>query len=313
MPLDPPIRALVDALAAAGAAEREAADLDERRRMSAATMVLASTGRGPGVVATDHRIAVDGGEIAVRVLRPADLPSPAPAFYFVHGGGWTLGNLDTGEVECGPMAALVPCIVVSVDYRLAPEHPFPTPLEDCVAGYAWLHANAAELGIDPARVAVGGASAGGNLAAALCLAARDRGLPAPCLQLLDVPALDLTPMPVPDEEPSEGLTASEVNQYAAWYLGEHGDPKDPLASPLHAPGLSGLPPAVLTVAELDVLCGQGERYLARLHEAGVPGSAFRVAAHGHGTWIIPITATFTLVREVRAAALRHAFAATLVP
>ena len=313
MPLDPPIQLLVDGLATAGAAERAATDLTERRKLSATVMSFASTGRAPDITVTDHRIPVEGGEIAVRVLRPADLAAPAPAFYFLHGGGWFLGDLDTAEVECGPMASMVPCVVVSVDYRLAPEHPFPVPLADCAAGYRWLHQNAEELGIDPARVAVGGASAGGNLAAALCLLIRDEGLPQPCLQLLDVPALDLTPMPVPEGEVPEGLNASGINECIGFYLGEHGDAKDPLASPLLAPDLAGLPPVFITVAELDLLCDQGEQYLARLHAAGVTGAAFRVLAHSHGTWIIPLTATFTLVREVRAAALRHAFAATLVP
>ncbi|MFF0613325.1 alpha/beta hydrolase [Nocardia tengchongensis] len=312
MALDPPIQALVAGLAAAAAAEREAADLNERRRMSAATMVLASTGRGPDVVAADHLIPVDGAEIRVRVLRPAGLAAPAPALYFIHGGGWTLGDLDTAEVECGPMAAMVPCVVVSVEYRLAPEHPFPVPLEDCAAGYRWLHDNARELGIDPARVAVGGVSAGGNLTAALCLLIRDGGMPRPVLQLLDAPGLDLRPLPIPENEALGGLTATAINEYAGNYVGEDGDPQNPLISPLLADDLSDLPPAFITVAELDPLCGQGEEYLERLHAAGGAGVAFRVLAHSHGTWLIPITATFTLVREVRAAALRHAFASTLV-
>lgn len=314
MHLDPPLRRVFEALGAERPAEP--VDLLERRRQADATMLLASTGPEPGVVVSDHAVPVEGGEITVRVSRPETVSgtAAAPAFVFVHGGGWFQGNLDTAPVECGPMASAVPCVVVSVGYRLAPEHPYPTPLEDCVAAYAWVLEHSGELGIDAGRVAVGGTSAGANLTAALCLAVCDRGLPLPVAQLLDCPALDLTmssaSLRAPDLQ--AGLTGDAVAEFAGMYLAGH-DPTDPLASPLLAPDLSGLPPAVITTAEHDPVRDDGERYLARLHDADVPAMGVRVMAHPHGGWVVPITVTHVMVNELRAAALRRAFAGTLDP
>ena len=311
MPLDPPIQRLFDLMGEARGPQPD--DLGERRKLADETMLLASTGPQPGVSVSDHTLPVDDGraEIAVRITRPDGFgTAPAPAFLYMHGGGWSQGNLDTAEVECGPMASLVPCVVVSVGYRLAPEHPFPTPLDDCVAAYAWLLDRAGELAVDASRIAVGGSSAGGNLAAALCLAARDRGLPLPCLQLLDVPGLDLTlgSPSIGDPGTQVGLTGPAVAEYAGWYVPDPADRTDPLASPLLAPDLSGLPPAVIVVAEHDPVRDDGERYLAALHAAGVPAAAVRVLAHPHGGWVVPGTLTHHLVRDLRAAALRQALA-----
>jgi acetyl esterase len=177
-----------------------------------------------------------------------------------------------------------------------------------------------DLGVDTAKVVVGGTSAGGNLSAALCLALRDRGLPLPRAQLLDVPCLDLTMASPSIEENGEGagLTKADVAQYVEWYC--HGlagtggtDATNPLVSPLHAPDLSGLPPAVIMVAEHDPVRDDGERYLAALHAAGVAGVAVRVAAHLHGSWIVPITIASRLVHDLKLATLRRAFDGTLVP
>ncbi|GII92455.1 alpha/beta hydrolase [Sinosporangium siamense] len=303
--LDPPVRRYFAGLAAGAAETQPPADLAEMRRRAAETLLSVAPAPDPRVKVTHHHVPVRRGEIVVRILRPHDLPSPAPAYLFMHGGGWVHGDLDTGEVECGPMATLVPCMVVSVDYRLAPEHPFPTALEDCLAAYTWLLDHASGLGADPARVAVGGASAGANLAAALCLAARDRGLPLPLLQHLDMPALDLTPDSA--FNPAGGaLTPTAIREFAMHYL-DGGDPAHPYASPLHAPDLSGLPPAVILVSEHDPLRDQGERYLVRLHEAGVPAAALRILAHTHASWLIPDTVTSAVVPELRAAGLRRAF------
>ncbi|MGC0419503.1 alpha/beta hydrolase [Embleya sp. AB8] len=315
MPLDPPIQRIIDLLAGHRDPNEPPGTLAERRKLANATMLLAFTGRPDDVTATDHRIPVSGGEITMRLLRPAGLPAVAPVFYFIHGGGWFQGDLDTAEVELGPITAQVPCAVALIDYRLAPEHPYPVPLEDCVAGYAWLLAQHAELGLDPDRIAVGGCSAGGNLAAALCLVARDRGLPMPCAQLLDVPGLELVRMDVEgDDDPNfGGLTAEACNEFFDLYLPADVDPRDPRVSPLCEPDLRGLPPTVITVAEYDPLRGQGERYLTRLHEAGVPAAAFRVLAHLHGGWVIPGTVTHNLVGDLRAASVRRALTGTLAP
>ena len=317
--IDPPVQRLFAAMAEAAPAAPPA-DLDERRHLANATMLLIHPGPELDVTVTDHEVPVEGGTIGVRVTRPDAVPTPAPTLFFIHGGGWFQGNLDTAEVECGLQASEVPCTIVSVDYRLAPEHPFPTPLEDCVAAYRWMLDRADELGVDTSRIVVGGTSAGGNLTAALCLALRDRDLPLPVAQLLDVPCLDLTLASPSIEENGEGagLTKGDVAQYVQWYC--HGlagtggtDPTEPLVSPLHAADLSGLPPAVIMVAEHDPVRDDGERYLAALHAAGVPAVAVRVVSHLHGSWIIPITTTNRLVHDLKLATLRRAFDGTLVP
>jgi acetyl esterase len=309
---DPPLRRLFEALR--GEPAEVPADLDVRRAAANATMLLVHPGPEAGVTVEDRAIPVEGGEILVRIRRPDVWTAPGPALFFVHGGGWFQGNLDTAEVECGPMASAAGCVVVSVDYRLAPEHPFPTPLHDVVAAYEWTLAHADELGIDAARIVAGGTSAGGNLVAALCLVLRDRGLPLPIAQVLDVPAVDLTlASPSMDEVGTgAGLTKDAVAEYAGFYL-DGGDPTDPYASPIFAADLSGLPPAVIVVAEHDPVRDDGERYLARLHAADVPGFAIRVLAHFHGSWIIPVTATNRLLHDLRVATLRRAFDGTLVP
>lgn len=314
MHLDPPLQFIADLLGQGREAEPPSTDLGARRLAARNTMLAASIGR-EGASATETTVPADGRDIPVRVMRPDGLAAPSPAVLYIHGGGWFQGDLDTAEVECGPLASRAGVVVVLVDYRLAPEHPFPAALDDCVAVYEWMLASAAELGIDPGRIIVGGASAGGNLAAALCLALRDRGTAPPLLQLLEVPATDLAM-----ESPSlvefatgAGLTGAEVDQYARWYVGEDGDRRHPYVSPLHAPDLSGLPPALIIVSELDPIRDDGERYLAALHAAGVAGAAFRVLAHFHGGWIVPNTMTHRLILDLRAAAVREAVAGTLVP
>jgi acetyl esterase len=284
-------------------------DLDERRAAANATFKLLYAPEA-GAKVEDH----DVGEIRVRVIRPLEARGDLPGLLFVHGGGWFQGDLDTAEVECGPMATGVGCVVVSVEYRLAPEHPFPTPLEDCITAWQWLHANAADLGIDTSRVAVAGTSAGGNLAAALCVAAKERGLPMPIAQLLDVPATDLTlgSASLSEYGGNAGLTSAEVEQFVAWYAGDT-DRAHPLLSPLLAADLSGLPPAVVVVAEHDPIRDDGERWVEALQKAGVPAMGVRVLAHLHGTWVLPFTVTSRLVQDLRQSALRRAFEGTLVP
>jgi acetyl esterase len=307
--VDPPVKALFAGLPPAAVPE----DLGERRTAANDTFKLLRVAE-PGTSVEDHEIPVAGGAVRVRVIRPSDAAGPLPGLLFLHGGGWFQGDLDTAEVECGPMATAVGCVVVSVDYRLAPEHPYPVPLEDCLTAWQWLHSCADRLGIDPGRVAVAGTSAGGNLAAALCLLLRDRGLPLPIAQLLDVPATDLTlaSPSLGEYDTRAGLTAAEVEQFATWYAGD--TPRtDPYLSPVLAPDLSGLPPAVVIVAEHDPVRDDGERWVRALQEAGVPAMGVRVLTHLHGTWVLPFTVTSGLVQDLRQAALRRAFAGTLVP
>jgi acetyl esterase len=286
-------------------------DLASQREQADATMLLIRRPIDPSVAVADHELTVEGGTIRVRTYRPAG-DGPLPGYLFVHGGGWSQGTLDTAEVECGPVAEAVPAVVCSVEYRLAPEHPFPTPLEDCVAAYEWFLAHLDELGVDAGRVAIGGTSAGGNLAVATCLVARERGLPMPMFQWLEVPGLDLTlgSPSVQENAVGYGLTAEGLDEYAGRYAGtDHR--ADPLASPLLADDLTGLPPTVVLTADLDPVRDDGERFVSRLHQAGVPAVALRVLNHPHGTWVIPVSLAWGVVEAMRTATLQAAFAGRL--
>jgi acetyl esterase len=314
--VDPPLKMLFDAMAAAPASTPpDPEDHDEVRRRANETMLLIRPQFAADIETTDVELPVDAGAITVRTYRPASVPLPMPTLFFIHGGGWFQGNLDTAEVEMGTLPESVPCFTVSVAYRLAPEHRFPTPLDDCHAAYRWLVENADSLGVDVTRIAIAGTSAGGNLAAALCIRIRDEGLPMPVVQMLDAPALDLTmasPSVATNAE-GAGLTREALSGYVGRYLRDAGDATNPLASPLFADDLSGLPPAVIVVAEHDPVRDDGERYLARLHDAGVAAASVRVLAQFHGAWIIPITVTSRVVADLRIATLRRAFEGTLDP
>src|SRR5690606_23077822 len=209
---------------------------------------------GPPVPTREVMVPVEGGAIRVRLYEPPGLPRPRPLHVFLHGGGWCVGDLDQRDPRCRTIADGAGCTVASVDYRLAPENAYPAPLEDCYAALGWLVAHADELGVDQDRVSVGGESAGANLAAAVALLARDRGGPSLVFQWLDVPATDLTlSQPSIDRlGTGYGLTKDDMEAYISAYLRD-GDVTDPYASPLHAPDLSGLPPALVMTAEYDPL------------------------------------------------------------
>ncbi len=299
----------------AGDRPAERGDLTQRRQQTESSFAAIRPAPQAGVQVKDHEVAVEGGHILVRTYIPDHIERPAPVLFYMHGGGWYLGNLDSAEAECVIQAADVPAVMVSVDYRLAPEFKFPIPFDDCMAAYGWVLDNAAELGIDVQRIAVAGGSAGANLAAAMCLAIRDRGLQLPCLQLLDVPFLDFTfsAESLVTAQSGYGLTTEEVYECAELYIRDDADRLDPRVSPLLADDLSGLPPAFILTAEFDPVRDDGERYLERLHQAGVGAACFRVLSHIHGTWVIPGSATWGLVRDVRLAALRRAFNGTFAP
>lgn len=226
---------------------------------------------GPKVPTREVMVPVDGGAIRVRLYEPERSSGPRPLHVFFHGGGWCQGDLDQRDPRCRAVAAQVGCTVASVDYRLAPENAFPVPLQDCDAALCWLVDHADELGVDPARVSVGGESAGANLAAVVCLLARDRSGPSIAFQWLDVPAVDLTmSMPSVDRlATGYSLTKEAMERYVAAYLRDH-DPRDPLASPLFAKSHSGLPPALITTVEYDPLTDEGHAYAEALRAAGVP-------------------------------------------
>ena len=209
-------------------------------------------------------------DLVVRLYRPANLAPDSPALYWIHGGGMILGSIEMDDANCAARAAELGCLVASVEYRLAPEHPFPAPMNDCYAGLSWLAAQAETLGIDAERIAIGGASAGGGLAAGLALMARDKGGPSIAFQLLVYPMLDhrnttLSSHAITDDR----VWNREANQ-AGWaaYLGGS-DPVSPYASPTIATDLSNLPPAYINVGEFDMFLDEDMAYAQALQRAGV--------------------------------------------
>ncbi len=245
----------------------------QQRRVGHSRLTDLLTGRvAPGVTSTDTTARGAAGPVPVRVHRPDRAGGgPLPLVVHFHGGGWTLGSPDLGDWLCSHVAATVGAVVVSVDYRRAPAHRFPAAAEDCYAVVADLVARAAALGIDPDRVGVVGDSAGGNLAAVVCLMARDRSGPRIAHQALVYPSVDLTlSSPSMDgEADAPFFTRADAHAFREHYLGGQ-DPRAPYASPLFAPDHSGLPPALVQVAEHDPVRDDGRRYAEVLRAAGVP-------------------------------------------
>ncbi|MCB2076273.1 MAG: alpha/beta hydrolase, partial [Novosphingobium sp.] len=248
--------------------------LSEARAASHKAMEQFVTGfyapRDPLPSEADHSVPVAGGSIAVRVYCPEPAGPALPCHLYFHGGGFWLGTLDHFDALCRAVAVDAHCVVMSVDYRLAPEHKFPTAAQDSYAALQWACDNADTLGIDPTRISVGGVSAGGNLATVTALMARDRCGPGLVLQVLEVPVTDLSrqdPLHIADE----GIELpSGKDVYCRHYLSDPAEALDPLASPLLAQDLSGLPPALVMCAEYDPLAAEGKAYADRLKQAGVP-------------------------------------------
>ncbi|MEX0665670.1 MAG: alpha/beta hydrolase [Acidimicrobiia bacterium] len=311
MPVDPALVPVLDAARETPARDPNVTVQEQRDNahgfMQQSFMALGEPGPDVGKV-SDVRVSVDGGEITVRVYTPPGA-GPFPAHIYFHGGAFWLGELDHFDVPCRELCAGAGCIVVSVDYRLAPEHRFPVPPEDCYAALLWTVEHAYELGIDPSRVSIGGGSAGGNLTAVVALMARDRGGPLLVLQVLDIPVTDLTMSCASITENGEGymLTRGAIEQYCDYYLADPADATNPYASPMLADDLSNLPPAVVMTAEFDPLRDEGERYADRLAAAGVPVQFKRWDGHVHGsssmTALVPSARDWRneIIRALRAA------------
>jgi acetyl esterase len=251
----------------------EGADLTDARvqRRYEAQVVAAR----PGIeMARREEIEVPGpaGAIPARLyVPPFPAGEPLPLLVYYHGGGWVIGDLETHDAPCRFLAASSGVQVLAVDYRLAPEHPFPAAIEDAVAAYAWVGEQAERFGAGPGRIAVGGDSAGANLAAAVCLLARDAGLEPPAMQLLIYPVTDCSRQLPSRHLFREGflLTRRDMDYFEDRYLPPGTDRSDPRVSVLQAGDLSRLPPAYVATAGFDPLRDEGEAYAERLREAGV--------------------------------------------
>jgi len=231
----------------------------------------------PDVAVTERRVPGPRGAPDVRVLvyLPTRAPRPLPALLWIHGGGYVIGSADQDDAQVKSLVAQVGCAAVSVDYRLAPETPFPGPVEDCYAALTWLHRHAAELGVDPGRVAIGGASAGGGLAAGLGLLTRDRGDVSLAFQLLIYPMLDDRTVSTTDPHPYTGefIWKPDANRFGwASLLGEEpgGAGVSPYAAAARADRLAGLPPTYISVGALDLFLEEDIEYARRLMREGVP-------------------------------------------
>ena len=275
-------------------------------RRAAYTREIGPTSSG-ALAVRDHVVAVDGGAIRVRTYRPSST-GPLPAHLLLHGGGFWTGSVASTEALARLYAIRARCVVVSVDYRLAPEHPWPTAIEDAYSALRWVVAESADLGVDATRLAVGGISAGGCLAAVLAMVCRDRGGPALRFQLLEVPVTDLTLSGESIARFATGYrtTRAELAECYDFYLPDASRRTEAYASPLFAEDLGGLPPALVLVCEYDLLRSEGEQFAERLRRAGVDVELVMVAGHVHGSTYVTNLASARVSHERTADALRAA-------
>jgi acetyl esterase len=281
MPVDPQIQALLD-MGAGVPATNTLSVLAARAQYEGRTRLMAPPAAVDAV--TEHSVAGPGGDLRLRIYRPVG-QGPFPLLAFFHGSGFVLCSLDTHDGMCRNLCAGAGCVVVSVDYRLAPEHKFPAGLDDCVFATRWIPEHAAELEGDVGRLAVAGDSAGGNLAAAAALRIRDEGGPRICGQLLIYPVTDYHTPGTPsysENADGYGLTRDTMVWFWDHYLSDASEAADPYASPLRARDLSHLPPALIVTAEYDPLRDEGEYYAAKLRAAGTEVVTSRWDGMNHG-------------------------------
>ena len=280
MPLDPQAQFVLDQLEALGDPPLETQEPTEGRALRDSR----PRPPGPDVAAVDD-FTVPGpeGEIPVRVFSPGG-PGPFPVLMWFHGGGWVIGNIEMSDSTCRRLTNEAGCVVVSVEYQLAPEAKFPAGPEDCYAATRWVAANGDRINTDASRIAVGGDSAGGNLAAVVALMCRDRGGPSLVHQLLVYPVIERNFETSSYQDNKEGYLLSKGMMEWFWghYLGDESEAEEPYAAPIKAKDLSGLPAAHVITAEFDPLRDEGETYAQRLMEAGVPTRCERYDGMIHG-------------------------------
>jgi acetyl esterase len=282
--LHPEARILLEMMDAQAAPPLESLDPVEARASRLEPMkMLGGQPEALGRV-EDRSIPGPGGDLPVRIYA-SEAGGLRPALVYFHGGGFVFGNLDTHDAVCRALAKESDAVVISVDYRLAPENKFPAAVEDSHAATLWVAANAAGLGIDARRIAVGGDSAGGNLAAVVAIRCRDAGGPALALQVLLYPVTDFSTFETASHrELAEGyfLNRAGMDWFSAQYLASENQKRDAEVSPLLARDLNGLPEALVITAEFDPLRDEGEAYAQRLRQAGVPVAMTRYPGMIHG-------------------------------
>jgi len=281
MPVDPQIQVLLDR--GTGVPATHTLPVDVARAQYEARIALMAPPAGIAGV-REQTIDGPGDQLRIRVYTPHGA-GPFPLLVFFHGSGFVLCSLDTHDGMSRNLCAGAGCVVASVDYRLAPEHKFPAGLEDCLHATRWVGVHAVQLGADPMRIAVGGDSAGGNMAAVTAIRVRDEGGPGLCGQLLLYPVTDYhTPGTPSYEENAEGygLTRDTMKWFWAHYLRDPSEGTNPHASPMRAADLSSLPPALVITAEYDPLRDEGEIYANKLRTAGVPTALSRYDGVNHG-------------------------------
>jgi acetyl esterase len=302
-PLHPQVEALRRKRIASGTRPLYELTVAEARRAELAD------GGPTAAAAIDRLIPGPGGDLRLRIYLPEHSSAPPVLAYFV-GGGWVHGSIEASAAVCRRLARTTPCAVATVAYRLAPEHPFPAAVEDCYAATRWLADHAGELGLDAARIAVGGGSAGANLAAATTLLARERGGPPLAFQLLVYPPTDYRADTASRRTCTDPVFFDRRSVEWCWshYLADEAEGDDPLASPLRAPDVRGLPPALVITAELDPLRDEAELYATKLAAAGVPTEVVRYPGMVHGFFSMTDQLDAAQqAQDLAAAALRRAF------
>jgi acetyl esterase/lipase len=278
MPLDPALKAMLDQLVEAGGPTLREAGVEQGRQMLQTMAMLEGE---PAEVARVEDVTIDGN-ISARVYAAREGTS-LPILVWYHGGGFVIGDLETADRTCRKLAVGTGALVVSIDYRLAPEDPFPAGADDCFTALRWVVDHAADIGGDASRIAVGGDSAGGNMAAVTAMQARDEGVPLR-YQLLVYPVTDCTMSSSSYEENAEGylLTRDSMDWFIGHYLCGGAEAKDPRVSPLYADDVRGAAPALVITAEFDPLRDEGEAYAERLRDAGVDVELRRFDGQVHG-------------------------------
>ncbi|MBU6498342.1 MAG: alpha/beta hydrolase [Rhodospirillales bacterium] len=294
MILDPDAQRLLDMIRESGRPPYDTLSTEQARELYRASRAVLQP-EAPAI--GEVRDLAIPGLVPLRLYRGRGAAGACPLLIYFHGGGWVLGDLDSHDGACRRIANDSACLVISVDYRLAPEHRFPLAVEDCAAATRWIMDQAAAFGADPARIAVGGDSAGGNLAAVMALMARDGALPAIGFQLLIYPAVDMSATQPSYERIVSGypLTAGTMRWFRDQYLNNAAERNDWRASPLRAASLAGTAPAFVITAGHDPLCDEGVAYAERLEQEGVHVAHLHLADQIHGF--------LTMGRVIRAADL----------